>query len=260
MNDRIRYIKDNKQKLAEEKIAAMKTADAVSFCRVYHNGRRDATKAEGDDQQTSDTLDVEVVINTTGLLDSHNDVHIAGLWDEDLAKHRKRLVYLLQEHDRDFDKVISDEVEVSVETRSWQELGAPFDGDTQALVFKAKVRRERNKFMFEQYLNGWVRNHSVGMRYVDLELCVNSEEKYYIDEKEAWDKYIDQVANREEAEELGYFWAVTKAELVEGSAVLMGSNWVTPTLIVTPKAAPEPEQVSPFVVMSKFFETTNKHK
>lgn len=260
MNDRIRYIKDNKQKLAEEKIAALKAADAVSFCRVYHNGRRDATKSEGDGQPTSDTLDVEVVINTTGLLDSHDDVHIAGLWDEDLAKHRNRLVYLLQEHDRDFDKVISDEVEVSVETRSWQELGAPFDGDTQALVFKAKVRRERNKFMFEQYLNGWVRNHSVGMRYIDLELCVNSEEKYYSDEKEAWDKYIDQVANREEAEELGYFWAVTKAELVEGSAVLMGSNWVTPTLVVTPKAAPEPERVSPFVVMSKFFETTNQHK
>lgn len=250
MND-LKYIKDNKQKLVDEKRAAMKTADAVSFCRVYHNGRRGATKAEGDGASAIDTLDIEVVINTTGLLDSHDDVHIAGLWDEDLAKQRNRLVYLLQEHDRDFDKVISDEVAVSVQMRDWAELGAPYEGKTQALVFNARLHRDRNPFMFEQYLKGWVRNHSVGMRYVDLELCVNSEEKYYIDEKEAWDKYIDQVANREEAEERGYFWAVTKAELVEGSAVLMGSNWVTPTLVVAQKADPEP--VSPFVVMSKYF-------
>lgn len=232
MND-LKYIKDNKQKLVDEKRAAMKTADAVSFCRVYHNGRRGATKAEGDGASAVDTLDIEVVINTTGLLDSHDDVHIAGLWDEDLAKQRNRLVYLLQEHDRDFDKVISDEVAVSVQMRDWAELGAPYEGKTQALVFNARLHRDRNPFMFEQYLKGWVRNHSVGMRYVDLELCVNSEEKYYIDEKEAWDKYIDQVANREEAEERGYFWAVTKAELVEGSAVLMGSNWVTPTLVIS---------------------------
>lgn len=251
MND-LKYIKDNKQKLVDEKRAAMKTADAVSFCRVYHNGRRGATKAEGDGASAVDTLDIEVVINTTGLLDSHDDVHIAGLWDEDLAKQRNRLVYLLQEHDRDFDKVISDEVAVSVQMRDWAELGAPYEGKTQALVFNARLHRDRNPFMFEQYLKGWVRNHSVGMRYVDLELCVNSEEKYYIDEKEAWDKYIDQVANREEAEERGYFWAVTKAEMIEGSAVLMGSNWVTPTLIVNTDPAADKAE-SPFVIMSKYF-------
>ena len=247
MND-LKYIKDNKQKLVDEKRAAMKTADAVSFCRVYHNGRRGATKAEGDGASAVDTLDIEVVISTTGLLDSHDDVHIAGLWDENLAKQRNRLVYLLQEHSRDFDKVISDEVAVSVQMRDWAELGAPYEGKTQALVFNARLHRDRNPFMFEQYLKGWVRNHSVGMRYVDFELCVNSEEKYYIDEKEAWDKYIDQVANREEAEERGYFWAVTKA----GSAVLMGSNWVTPTLIVNTDPAADKAE-SPFAIMSKYF-------
>lgn len=248
--DEIKRIKDNKAAIVAEKTGAIKIADAVSCCKVSRTARRTAAKA--DERQTVESVDIEVVINTTGLLDSHNDVHIEGLWDDDLAKQRNRLVYLLQEHDRDFDKVISDEVAVSVQMRDWRELGAPYDGQTQALVFNAKLHRDRNPYMFEQYIKGYVRNHSVGMRYVDLELCVNSEEKYYIDEKEAWDKYIDQVANREEAEALGYFWAVTKAEMIEGSAVLMGSNWVTPTLIVNTDPAADKAE-SPFAIMNKYF-------
>jgi len=40
------------------------------------------------------------------------------------------------------------------------------------------------------------------------------------------------VINQEEAKEQGYFWAVTEAKLVEGSAVVKGSNSYTPTLEV----------------------------
>lgn len=86
--------------------------------------------------------------------------------------------------------------------------------------------------MFEQYAKGYVKEHSVGMRYVKLELAVNSEDKYYRDEKEVWDKYIDQVANKETAEEQAYFWAVLEAKAIEGSAVVKGSNFATPTISV----------------------------
>ena len=43
--------------------------------------------------------------------------------------------------------------------------------------------------MYNQYLNGWVKNHSVGMRYVKMELAINSEAEYDADEKAIWDKY-----------------------------------------------------------------------
>ena len=66
--------------------------------------------------------------------------------------------------------------------------------------------------MFEQYAKGYVKEHSVGMRYVSIQLCMNSENKYDIDEKENWDKYIDKVANREDAENAGFFYAVTEAK------------------------------------------------
>ncbi len=39
-------------------------------------------------------------------------------------------------------------------------------------------------------------------------------------------------ANKEEAENQGYFWAVKEAKVLEGSAVPIGSNTATPTLEV----------------------------
>ena len=68
------------------------------------------------------------------------------------------------------------------------------------------------------------------MRYVDIVLCVNTDEKWAKEEKENWDKYISEVIHKEQAEEQGYFWAVTQAKLIEGSAVVLGSNPITPTL------------------------------
>jgi hypothetical protein len=37
--------------------------------------------------------------------------------------------------------------------------------------------------MFNQYAKGYVKEHSVGMRYVKLELAVNSDSKYDAEEK-----------------------------------------------------------------------------
>ena len=68
------------------------------------------------------------------------------------------------------------------------------------------------------------------MQYVKIQLAVNSEDKYFREEKETWDKYVNEIVNREHAEEKGYFFAVTEAKIIEGSAVLVGSNRVTPTL------------------------------
>jgi hypothetical protein len=86
--------------------------------------------------------------------------------------------------------------------------------------------------MFEQYAKGYVKEHSVGMRYVKLELAINSDNKWDVEEKEVWDKYYPEIANKEVADERGYFWAVTEAKIVEGSAVVKGSNYATPTISI----------------------------
>lgn len=87
--------------------------------------------------------------------------------------------------------------------------------------------------MAKKYKQNKVKNHSVGMRYVKLDLAMNSESKWDEEEKKIWDKYYPIVANKEVADERGYFWVVTEAKIIEGSAVPIGSNQATPTLNIS---------------------------
>lgn len=197
--------------------------------------KENTSKSEDNTTEETDNKEIErlkafLVINTTNLMDSHGDVHLKGIWNKSV-KEQKNLL-LLQEHKMSFDKIISDNVKAKVEKYHWSDLGISLNGDTEALVFEVELQKERHPFMFEQYLKGYVKEHSVGMRYIKVLLAINSTEKYYREEKEVWDKYISEIANKEVAEEQGYFWAVTEAKIIEGSAVVKGSNPVTPTLSI----------------------------
>jgi hypothetical protein len=98
------------------------------------------------------------------------------------------------------------------------------------LIYETTISKKRNEFMFNQYLNGYVLNHSVSMRYIKLFLCANSDEPQHSAEKESWNKYFPLVINKDVAEMHGYFWAITEAKNIEGSAVVKGSNFLTPVL------------------------------
>jgi len=100
----------------------------------------------------------------------------------------------------------------------------------EVLIYEAIISKLRNPTMFEMYKNGYVLNHSVGMRYIKLYFCYNSEAPEYTEEKENWDKYYPMIINKEEADKTSYFWAITEAKNVEGSAVVKGSNFLTPVL------------------------------
>ena len=220
------WLIENKATLITQKKAVIKHADGIAFNNAGEgnlNGPVDKANI-GEDG----TIGVTAIINTTNLMDSHDDVHIPGLWNKSLKENK--MIMHLQEHQMEFAKIISDGKDLKATTReyTWKELGAKLDGTTQALVFDSSVKDERKKFMFNEYRKGNVKNHSVGMRYVKLFLAVNDED--YKDEYAIWEKYIDQVANDKAAIEQGYFWAVTEAKVIEGSAVPLGSNQITPTL------------------------------
>lgn len=237
-----KFLKGNKQQLISQKKFEMKRADAVSYIVHSVNEKAEAEKAADNAGSllSKDKITVRVIINTTKLFDSHRDVHMDGLWKKSLKELKS--VYHLQEHQMKFDHVVSDEVKAFTKKMSWKDIGIDWEGETEALVFDSVIEKSRNPFMFDQYARGYVKNHSVGMRYIQLSLCINSDEKYYIEEKAAWDKYIGEVANRKEAEESGHFWAVTEARLIEGSAVLAGSNWATPTQSVKETEPPSGTQ------------------
>ena len=227
-------LKENKPSLVALKKSTEKRADAVSYVN-FETSNLITNKEENGTNTEIDKLQVKVVINTTNFIDSHNDLHINGIWNKSVSDNANKGFLHLQEHDRDFDKVISDNAKGYVESISWKSLGLPYNGKTEALIFDSVIEKKRNEFMFKQYANGWVKNHSVGMRYVKIDLAINSESEWDKDEKEVWDKYYSVIANKEVADERGYFWVVSEAKVIEGSAVVMGSNSATPTISVENK-------------------------
>ena len=232
--DLFKALKENKHSLISLKKSIEKRADSINYVNSI-NSDLTANKEENGTQTEVDKLQVKVIINTTNFIDSHNDLHINGIWNKSVSDNANKGFLHLQEHDRDFDKVISDNAKGYVQSITWKSIGLPYSGKTEALIFDSIIEKKRNEFMFKQYSNGWVKNHSVGMRYVKIDLAINSESEWDKDEKELWDKYYTVVANKEVADERGYFWVVSEAKIIEGSAVVMGSNSATPTISVENK-------------------------
>lgn len=232
--DLLKWMKDNLSALIAEKKSATKEADAVTM-QININTRLAVDKngmlTKAADNEVLDLSKAETVlnvINTTNLLDSHLDVHIPGLWKKSL-KENKAFLHL-QEHMQRFDHIISDESKAYTEKIAWKDIGLDAVGVTEALIF-ATPFTGRNAYMEDQYRKQWVKNHSVGMRYVVIKFCVNrADDDYYKEEYANWQQYIDQVINRDAAEEVGMFWAVLEAKIMEGSAVVKGSNFITPSL------------------------------
>ncbi len=226
-------LKHDKAKLYAMKKSSFKEADSFSFDLSKLDSKDESIKAI----VTTPIIDatkirVKSIINTTNLLDSHGDVHIKNIWKKSIQENKS--MYLLNSHQQKFEYVITDNVTPLAQTMSWKSLGFDFEGNTQSLVFDSIIEKTKyNELMFDMYASGKVKNHSVGMQYVKILYCVNSDDSYWQEEKANWGKYINEVANKDEAESTGNFWAVLEAKIIEGSAVLRGSNYATPTQSVT---------------------------
>lgn len=222
------WLVQNKSLLINQKKSVVKHADAVSFYAplIINDTNTGVVKAEAAAIPDSATkLKVRSIINTTKLYDSHGDVHIDGLWNKSLKETKDN--YLVNQHDFSFEGIISDNVHAFAKTYTWKELNADYKGSTQALVYDSVLTKEDAGDMFDRYRKGKVKNHSVGMRYVKLFLAINDDR--YREEFDTWEKYFDDIANKDDVEAVGYFWAVTEAKNIEGSAVVRGSNFITPT-------------------------------
>jgi len=229
--DWMKYLVDKSQEILAVKMAQTKETDCGISIACY-DGVSEAAK------QIVKSLSLEVgkaephvlvtvAINTTKFMDSHDDVHIDGLWDEGLKQNKN--LPLLKEHKFNFDNILAKGIDVEVKTvdMEWKDLGYEFEGKTQALVFVARIYKSRNKEMYENYKDGYVDNHSVGMKYVETFFAVKDAEGEF---GKNWETYYPMIANKSLADKKEYFIAVTKAIAVEGSAVPIGSNSATPTL------------------------------
>lgn len=218
-------LKENRDAIVSLKKNCLKQTDGIAVGIHKHS---DATKSLAMEDGY-----VYPVINTTKYMDSHNDVHIDGIWDRTIKDQTGKLYYVA-DHEMKLTSVIAYPTDVQPLTAvmSFSDLGYKnLAGNTQALIFKVakdKIRLSAAREVIDEKIDI---EHSVRMQYVTLHMCINSEDQSYKEYKANWDMYYPYIANKDRADEEGYFWAVTEARIYkEGSMVLAGSNCVTPLL------------------------------
>lgn len=230
-----KFLIANKSLIIAQKKSAIKYADALPYFGTIENEKKEIVKAvDNGDLRDATMIKVVAVSNACNYYDSHGDVSIKGSWNR-TAKNTTDGLHL-QEHQMKYDKLISDDVLFSVAIKDWTDLGYKYVGNTECLIMSSKVEKEDNPYMFDKYIKGKVKNHSAGLRYVDVEFAINSEADWAKEEKVVWDKYYPCIINKEDVDERGYFLAVKEQKIIENSAVLKGSNPATPTISVEPVA------------------------
>ncbi len=117
------WIAANEERIIAAKKATIKLADAVTFGAFTFEKGEQAEKANKPVKEDVDQVKVKAVINTTNLRDSHEDVHIPGLWKKSLKENKD--IWHDQEHKHTFDSTISDydDLKAYTETMTWKELG-----------------------------------------------------------------------------------------------------------------------------------------
>jgi hypothetical protein len=229
---------DTKEDLFKELKANKKELIGLKTAEVKHSAPLSMSLNKLETAKAIDGLDkgyIYPVINTTKYMDSHNDVHLDGIWNRSIGDQVGKVHYLIN-HELEVGKVIAypKDVEVLVKDVLWTDLGANYSGYTQALIFKTNVFDYSNidaKKIIKEEIEI---QHSVRMQYVKIDLAINSTAEDTIEEKAVWEKYISEIANKEAVIEQGYFWAVTEAKIYkEGSMVLAGSNDITPMIYPT---------------------------
>jgi spore coat protein CotF len=226
IKDRIDWLVANKTEQIQIKKMQLKFADAVVTPETEDLTTKGIYTSYQDDLEKGE-IKRDLVANTYNWLDSHGDVHVGNTFKKSISERAKKVLHL-HDHIHNVIAKVGEFETIKEVTVAWTDLGVAKEGTTKILLATSKIQSRRNKNIFDQYLNKEIDQHSVGMRYVDIQLAVNDED--YEDEYKVWKQYIDQIGNREDAEKQGYFWAVKEAKLEEISAVLWGSNTITPTV------------------------------
>lgn len=236
----IQYLKDNKADLIKQKCSMDIYSDVFSSASPVLNqakptksskqSGKESTKANGEEDEVTE-LRVKVVANTAMWLDHDMDILLPDAAKKSIEE-RKPLIPHIKDHVHHSDSKIGDVSDILLQELSYAELGIKGDGSTQAIVFITDVVKSYDEKIFAQYKRGAVNQHSIGLRYLQIDLAINDPDS---EEFAVWEKYFGQIINPEMAVKRGFFWAVSEIILIENSVVLLASNEITPTLATESK-------------------------
>ena len=223
-----KYLRENKTQLIEEKKSQiLKSCEKGLGVKVKF---LDVDKLES----VTKDLDIDkehyyIAVNTTKILDSHRDLHVNGIWNK-TVKERQGQNYLVLDHELKASQTVvkKEHIEMFTVELPFSALGKSYEGNTEALIYKFRKDKVINSTAKEWLESGDDIEASVRMQYVKIELAIDSNLKEDKAEKAVYDKFISHVANKEDFEEIKYFFVVKEAKNVSvSSLVLFGSNSAT---------------------------------
>jgi len=244
-------LKANETRLIQEKTLKVKFADScVVSPEILQRvtPKENTTKVTGDTPTEPaiepDTLLVKVVANTANWMDSQGDVLTADSYKASILKRGISIPHIL-DHKHSVTSFVGDVQKVYTEQLNLKDLGLSQEGSTTALVFETLIRKDYNEDVFKFYGNGKINQHSIGLKYQEIRLALDSSDPEDVSYKEVWNKYYPDIINKDQADQHGMFWAVTKVDILENSAVLFGANELTPTLELSGKSLDSSENDLP---------------
>ncbi|HEX4888573.1 MAG TPA: hypothetical protein VFV37_11050 [Luteibaculaceae bacterium] len=218
--DLFRHLIDNKKELITQKKSMPITSDIVGFSPAL---KRAALKAADNGE-----LILEVIANLSNWYDSHQDVMLPGSWANSIAQKGKNIP-MIHDHIHSVTSIVAETLDVYAAPVNVSLLGYESDvKSSEALIFKIKPIEKLNPTVYNLYKMGLIKQHSIGLQYVNIELAVNDPDEET--EYKAYQKYYPQIINKSDVDKNGYFWAIKEAKIFENSAVLFGSNSMTPVL------------------------------
>lgn len=223
------YLVTNKKSIISKKKSLPQKADAVSFAYEVIKPVKSTTKADGVaiDAISNDSLRVLTIANTAMYCDSQMDVLLPDSAKRSI-NNNKDLIYHLHDHEHEVDAIVADVNEITLPDMKWTDLGISFPGTTQVILFDSDVQKDYNKKVFNLYKKKKIKQHSIGLQYVNIELAINDPD--YKEEFALYNKYINLIPNKDFIELRGFYFVVSEIKLLENSCVLWGANSLTGTL------------------------------
>lgn len=241
-------LKKNKESLIAEKKASVKFTDnvasSVTVVAVETELKKSLLKAEGSDSSDAPFM-VTVVCNTANFCDSYMDVLTEDSYTKSITARGTSIPHIA-DHNHESTAHIGDVKAVYTKKVRCKDLGFSSEGETTALLMDTLVRKDYNEKVYEFYKAQKINQHSIGLRYENIQLALNSQVEDDAEEYAVWQKYYPSILNKELVDKKGYFWAVTEADILENSCVLFGANALTPTLTTEVKTfLPNNQQTIP---------------
>ena len=228
MSDKFQYLMDNYKDIVEIEKKAVKSAQSV-LSPIITSANKALFTSNKDDIQ-SGIIQRTIIANTFYWMDSHDDVHVNGIFNKSIKERGVNKIYHLHDHLQQTTARVGEFSKIYEKSVLWSDLGVNIGGETTALLAETNIQKYRNESIFMDYLQNKIDQHSVGMQYIDMAIAINDSNTEYASNKKEWDLVYPLLGNKAEALTQGYFWVIKSAKLLEISAVLDGSNILTNTV------------------------------